>query len=92
MYSYLFIFIFICFIFDYVHVYILILNLNWIPFSHELKPTKTHPRRQCLQILCLTGLNVISKQMPLKINYKKHKKQNLIGSVSTEIMLTQPFT
>ena len=32
----------------------LILDLNWILFSHQLKPTKTHPKKQCLQIPCLS--------------------------------------
>ena len=38
----------------FIHVYILILDLNWIPFSHQLKPTKTHLKRQCLQMPCLS--------------------------------------
>ena len=68
--------------------------LNWIPFSHQLKPTKTHPETLFTDTMPFSqskGSNGISKQMPLKINHKKHENQNLTGSASTETILTQPF-
>ena len=94
IYNCVYIFIFIYFLFIYVYVNILILDLNCIPYSHQLKPTKTHPKRQCLQIPCLSPEVMVQmasvNRCPLKL-IKKRKNQILMGSVSVETILTQPF-
>ena len=53
--------------------------------SKETVFTDTMPFSEC------KSSNGISKQMSLKINHKKCKNQNLMGSVSTEVILIQAF-